>query len=257
MYAKCISEEEYHASKRPLLQRLALQGAEIEARDVIVGAQKQTSNDGWSEIDLKDEKWLGNQECKSNSKVKRTRGAPSVFGLVSSDKNGKVKENDANNRSYNTANHSEINGGSDGFKSILMEESFPSAASVMDEKKSGGGKGRKQREQEGGGGGSGLNQAEGREKLRPGKRAWVFDGFKKWRRNDSKDEVAAFSSSVDERPDEEGYGGKLVRNPVGEGPDTRQIKRKLHPNGAPTDFFVDKVSNSYYHVLQLIHSSLA
>lgn len=240
VYAKCISEEEYHASKRPLLQRLAIQGAEIDARDVIVGAQKQTSNEEWSEIDLKDEKWLGNQECmltsKSNSKVKKMRGAASVFGFVSPDKNGKLKENDARNASsssYSTANH----GGSDGFNSILMEESLPSAASVMDEKQSIGGKGRKPP----GGGGSGLNQAEGREKVRPGKRGWVFDGFKKWRRSDSKDEIAPFSSSVDDKPDEEGYDGKLVPNPVGEGADTRQIKRKLHPNGAPTDFFVDKV----------------
>ncbi|KAK6131862.1 hypothetical protein DH2020_034385 [Rehmannia glutinosa] len=29
LHAKCISEDEYHASKRPLLQRLAVQGAKI------------------------------------------------------------------------------------------------------------------------------------------------------------------------------------------------------------------------------------
>ncbi|CAL9155299.1 unnamed protein product [Musa hybrid cultivar] len=35
-YAKCISAEEYHSSKRPLLQRLAVQGVELDCRDVIV-----------------------------------------------------------------------------------------------------------------------------------------------------------------------------------------------------------------------------
>ncbi|KAH9297201.1 hypothetical protein KI387_028883, partial [Taxus chinensis] len=35
-YAKCISEEDYHLSKRPLLLRLAVQGAEIDSRDVLL-----------------------------------------------------------------------------------------------------------------------------------------------------------------------------------------------------------------------------
>lgn len=52
LYAKCISEEEYHSSKRPLLQRLAVQGGEIEARNVIVGSRKDDDEE-WSVIDLK------------------------------------------------------------------------------------------------------------------------------------------------------------------------------------------------------------
>ncbi|VFQ87991.1 unnamed protein product [Cuscuta campestris] len=53
LYAKCISEEEYHWSKRPLLQRLAVQGGEIEARNVILGSKKDSIPDEeWSVIDL-------------------------------------------------------------------------------------------------------------------------------------------------------------------------------------------------------------
>ncbi|KAH6772379.1 hypothetical protein C2S51_010783 [Perilla frutescens var. frutescens] len=243
VYAKCISEEEYHASKRPLLQRLAVQGAEIEARDVIVGAHKEASNDEWSEIDLKDDSQEYISTSKSRSTVKRMRGAASLLGYVSSDRNGKLKEKGANSAS-SKSNPSEVgwctqnpfwNGKSDerenGFESILMEESLQSV----------GEKGRKtplraafRREED-------QNPAEEKEKVKLGKRGgWVFDGFKKWRKNESRDEIARFSS-VDEESDEACYDGKLVRNPVGEGPDTRQIKRKLHPNGAPTDFFVDKV----------------
>ncbi|GLJ43258.1 hypothetical protein SUGI_0898170 [Cryptomeria japonica] len=35
-YSKCISEEDYHLSKKPLLLRLAVQGAEIDSRDVLL-----------------------------------------------------------------------------------------------------------------------------------------------------------------------------------------------------------------------------
>ncbi|XP_047944239.1 uncharacterized protein LOC125190868 [Salvia hispanica] len=243
LYAKCISEEEYHASKRPLLQRLAVQGAEIEARNVIVGVlHKETTNDEWSEIDLKDDKGSANQQVISASKgglrVKRMKGVASVLGLASLDKHGKLKENDAVNAGCSS--RSDERG--DGFKSILMEESSPSP--VVDERKrSVSGKVKKatlraalQREEEGSGS-CGLHEAKGKEKVKLGKRVWGFDGLKKWRRIEPRHEIAQFSS-VDE---EEGYGGKLVPNPVGEGPDTRQIKKKLHPNGAPADFFVDKV----------------
>ncbi|XP_042000851.1 uncharacterized protein LOC121750390 isoform X1 [Salvia splendens] len=166
------------------------------------------------------------------------KGVASVLGLASSDKRGKLKENNA--VSAGCSSSSDERG--DGFKSILMEESSPSP--VVDERKrSVSGKVKKatlraalQREGEGSCS-CGLHEAEGKEKVKLGKRVWGFDGLKKWRRNETKHEIAQFSS-VDE---EEGYGGKLVPNPVGEGPDTRQIKRKLHPNGAPADFFVDKV----------------
>ncbi|KAL8502617.1 hypothetical protein ACS0TY_021668 [Phlomoides rotata] len=247
LYGKCISEEEYHASKRPLLQRLAVQGAEIDARDVIVGAHKEPSNEEWSVIDLKDDKCLPNHNVstlknisKESSAVKRMKGAVSVFSFVSSDKKAKLKENDVDNARYHNA--SERGSGSN---SILMEESLPPPLCVMTEKQSLGDKTKKmpfrtiyQTVQEGGSGVGVDTRDKG--KVKQGKRAWVIDGLKKWRRNDSEDETALFSSR-DEKLEEESYAGRLIANPVGEGPDTRQIKRKLHPNGAPTDFFIDKV----------------
>lgn len=206
-------------------------------RNVIVGGKKEASNDEWSEIDLKDEdrEFVSTSKSisKGSSAVKRMKGAASVFGFVSSDKSEELKEDEVDNRF--------LNGGSDergnGLKSILMEESLQSPACVVGEKKNGGGKGMK----------ATLRAAmeREREKVKLGKRGWGFNGFKKWRKNESKDGEIAPSSSP-----EESYGGKLVSNPVGEGPDTRQIKRKLHPNGAPTDFFVDKVSD-LYHFLQV------
>lgn len=100
LYAKCISEDEYHSSKRPLLQRLAVQGAEIEARDVIVVAQKERSDEEWSVVDLKDEKCLLSK-ANSNLKIKLRQGsamkqikgaASSVLGFGSSNKRGKYSQ---------------------------------------------------------------------------------------------------------------------------------------------------------------------
>ncbi|KAL0315456.1 UNVERIFIED_CONTAM: hypothetical protein Sradi_5423800 [Sesamum radiatum] len=267
LYAKCISEEEYHASKRPLLQRLAVQGAEIEARDVIVRAHTEISDEEWSVIDLKDEKSLVNQEMlasrnrsKEGSTVKKMKAAASAFGFISPDKNGKSKErndvysadtrglgmNDPNVLSTVCSRLHEKE--SDSKPSLLMVESLPSESVMAAEKQSLNNKGKRkpfqilfQREPEGrASGGNHIGQeSENKENMKSGKKAWVFDGLKKWKKNDTKDEIDP--SSLNEQSDGASYGGKLVANPVGEGPDTKQIKRKLHPNGAPTDFFVDKV----------------
>ncbi|KAL0427398.1 UNVERIFIED_CONTAM: hypothetical protein Slati_2914600 [Sesamum latifolium] len=266
LYAKCISEEEYHASKRPLLQRLAVQGAEIEARDVIVKAHTEISDEEWSVIDLKDEKGLVNQEMlasrnrsKEGSTVKKMKAAVSAFGFVSTDKNGKSKEKndvytaDARGLGMNDRNvfstmcsrlHEKE---SDSKPSLLMVESLPSEFVMAAEKQSLNNKGKRkpfqilvQREPEGRADGNHIGlESENKENMKSGKKAWIFDGFKKWKKNDTKDEID--SSFLNEQSDGASYGGKLVANPVGEGPDTKQIKRKLHPNGAPTDFFVDKV----------------
>ncbi|KAJ8562248.1 hypothetical protein K7X08_011539 [Anisodus acutangulus] len=245
LYAKCISEEEYHSSKRPLLQRLAVQGAEIETKHVIVGSKKECTDDEWSVIDLKDEKsYLGKEISSSSSKnkekqtsaLKQIKGAASVFGFA---KNGMLKEERgilnpvSENRSlseinelgvstenpfWNTKNDSET-------KSVLMVESMPNEPMKVKKHKKPF-KGHAEPESEG-------------KSSKSGKKQWGFDGFKKWKKNDSEDETAPLS--LNEKSDGGGsYLGQLVAEPVGEGPDTK-IKRKLHPNGAPSDFFVDKV----------------
>ncbi|MED6209462.1 hypothetical protein PIB30_054882 [Stylosanthes scabra] len=97
-YAKCISEEEYHSSKRPLLQRLVVQGAHIEARDVIVAKSKDkedhkemNSDEEWSVIDLKNNKDKDSiVSSKNKSTRKHIKGAAAlVFGFGSSHKHGK------------------------------------------------------------------------------------------------------------------------------------------------------------------------
>ncbi|CAI9783099.1 unnamed protein product [Fraxinus pennsylvanica] len=270
-YAKCISEDEYHASKRPLLQRLAIQGAEIEARDFIVGTQKEALNEEWSVIDLKDEKvsqeyLMSKNKSKPGSTVKQIKGVASAFGFVSPIKNCKLKEgkDDKNLRpvpfdqNVSTASfirnevglstenpfwNSSLNEKESETKSILMAESLP-ADSVKIDKRRSGDKPKKKSfktlfQREGRGNGDHNPEPDENEKMKSGRKQWGFDGFKKWKKNDSEDETVPLS--VSEKSDGESYTGRLIMNPAAEGPDTKQIKRKLHPDGAPTDFFVDKV----------------
>ncbi|KAF5742047.1 hypothetical protein HS088_TW09G00086 [Tripterygium wilfordii] len=267
LYAKCITEEEYHSSKRPLLQRLAVQGAEIEARDVVVGGRKDPkdiSEEEWSVIDLRDEKCLVNKEnlhsktkSKNSSAIKQIKGAASGFGFSSSHKIGKNREEKSifetiDSKFSSTENpfwDTHLKDKESETKSILMPESSP--MEIMKESGSTDRAKRKpfktlfQREQregqgDGGGGGSGTRNDEKAPKS--AKKQWGFDGFKKWKKNDSEDETAPLPLNC-ERSDGDAYPDscKLVSSPVGEGPDTKQIKRKLLSDGSPSDFFIDKV----------------
>ncbi|XP_073132473.1 uncharacterized protein [Henckelia pumila] len=271
LYAQCISEEEYHASKRPLLQRLAIQGAEIEAKDVIVGgSQKEASNDDWSVIDLKDEKQCERLTSRNNPKVessiKQRKGVASALAFVSPNKSVRFKDDTSDIGGDNIRPAEQQRAGNFNFprnelaissenpfwnghldekesktKSILMVESSPA--------RSGGDKVKKkpfrvlfQREpKEVYGGDSSENGSvlEGKDKVTSKKKSWGFDGFRKWKKNDTEDETAPLSLS--EKSDGVSYTEQLVANPAGEGPDTKKMKRKLHPNGVPTDFFIDKV----------------
>ncbi|MED6206127.1 hypothetical protein PIB30_023990 [Stylosanthes scabra] len=229
LYAKCISEEEYHSSKRPLLQRLAVQGAHIEARDVIVAKSKDkedhkemNSEEEWSVIDLKDDKDKDSTvSSKNKSARKHIKGAAaSVFGFGSSHKHGK-----------NGMEKSIFELSSDPTKgsSILMEESGPPGpfkGSNATEKLK-----RKpfgtlfQREpKEGHGGGGEADQTS----WRSVKKQWGFEGFKKWKRSELDDE-------------NEREASRHLGRAIGEGPDTKLIKKKLHADGSPSDFFIDKV----------------
>lgn len=255
LYAKCISEEEYHSSKRPLLQRLAVQGAEIEARDVIVANSKEVkenSEEEWSVIDLKDEKKensCSRTKVKNNSSaMKQIKGAASVFGFASSHKKYREEKSifdleaqlSVHNRNdvmlcskenpfWNKGKDSEM-------QSILMQETMPNELCSNKRKPFRTLFHRDQKE-------SGENVADVEEKgsSKSVKKQWGFEGFKKWKKNDSDDETAPLP--LNEKSDSEAYLGscKLVSSPVGEGPNTREIKKKLHSNGSSSDFFIDKV----------------
>lgn len=264
-----------------MLQRLAVQGAEIEARDVIVGAPKGKSDEEWSAIDLKDEQCLISKESlnsksksKNGSAIKQIKGAASVFGFVSSQKNGKLKEDKGvhdlgkeqfgpidPNFTSSASSKNELGLSQENpfwnchvrekeseTRSILMSSENLPQETAKAEKQSGGDKVRKkpfrtlfQRDGQGGGGENGSASEEREPKS--GKKQWGFDGFKKWKKSDSEDETAPLS--LNEKSDGENYLGKLVVSPIGEGPDTKQIKKKLHSDGSPSDFFVDKVSSIF------------
>ncbi|KAJ8560787.1 hypothetical protein K7X08_022647 [Anisodus acutangulus] len=197
LYAKCISEEEHHSSKR--MKNLIL-------------AKKIRE--------------------KQNSALKQIKGAASVFGFA---KHGKIKEERgilnpvSENRSlsernelgvstenpfWNTKNDSET-------KSILMVESLPKPMKVKKQKKPFKGLfgvGDQHRPEP---------ESEGKSSKSGKKLTWGFDGFKKWKKNDSEDETAPLS--LNEKSDGGGtYLGQLVAEPVGGGgPDTKQIKRSF------------------------------
>lgn len=281
MYANCISADEYHSSKRPLLQRLAVQGVEIEARDVVVaGPQKdprETTEEEWSVIDLKDEQCLLSKEksksktkSKQSSAMKQIKGAASVLSFVSPYKPGKIREeksifdisDSAFPSSTSSTKHEVGNLGEDPLwnihlkgkesetRSILLPESMPPEPL---KEPSGTKKAKRKpfrtlfhREQrEGHGGGSDQVHGSNCEEtgMKSAKKQWGFDGFKKWNKGDSEDETAPLHLNERSDSEENSWPSRLVASPLGEGPDTKLIKRKLHKDGSPSDFFIDKVSN--------------
>ncbi|KAG1363993.1 hypothetical protein COCNU_11G008200 [Cocos nucifera] len=248
-YAKCISAEEYHSSKRPLLQRLAVQGAEINCRDVIVGAPGMSTEE-WSVIELRDE-----EPTMTTEKTKHKTPVKSFISNVASPYKswrGKGKEN-SKNPNTNVMDSSKVsmenpfwekteNGNK---SSILMPESSPLVAPVKSEPAK-----RKpfhalfQREQ--------REENENKEPSIPKpeekvpkswKKQWGFDGFKKWKRSDSGDESTTPYLPPGERSDDASpIPCALVASPIGEGPDAKRIKKMVHSDGSASNFSIDKVS---------------
>ncbi|XP_057968336.1 uncharacterized protein LOC131157898 [Malania oleifera] len=270
LYAKCISGDEYHSSKRPLLQRLAVQGVEIEARDITLAKPTESSEEEWSVIDLRDEQCLLNKDSshskpksKQGSAVKQIKGATSVLNFVSSYKLGKNKEgkevNEPNTKHFrpireNICSSSATNPFWDSHlkdkeietRSILMPESLPPEPIKVENESAEKVKKKPirtlfQREQRDGNGVGGYGPNSENTPPKSAKKQWGFDGFKKWKRSNREDEEAPLPLS--ERSDNKTFSEscQLVESPMGEGPDTKQIKRKLHPDGSASDFFIDKV----------------
>ncbi|PKA55839.1 hypothetical protein AXF42_Ash018746 [Apostasia shenzhenica] len=183
LYAKCISVEEYHSSKRPLLSRLASQGVEIDCKDVIVGTPpllKNTGDDEWTDIDLSDQK-------PSNNSVKAKEKAPTKHFW-----RGKGKKDKETNNSI----------------TVLMPESSPINSRKFSR--------------------VGLAQEgeERAEKKTSKKKAWGFDGFKKWKRSCEEDESTKPYLPPGERSDE--------------GPNAKRIKKRMHfDHGSASDFFTN------------------
>ncbi|KMT03593.1 hypothetical protein BVRB_8g192660 [Beta vulgaris subsp. vulgaris] len=283
LYAKCISAEDYHASKRPLLQRLAVQGAELEARDVIVGGQKQpekSEEEEWSVIDLKDEQSLINKDNSSSnnkskhgvSAVKHIKDAASVFGFGSFQKLGKTKEQksifDLPAASSNqfpvdnaSSNHNQTPDDNPFWndthkesesetKSIFMSDiSLTSSDSDKfgEEQCHGVEKGKR-------GAFRALFQGDKSDEreAKLAKKQWGFDGLKKWKRsNVEDDESETIPMPLSERSTD--VGGVYMQ-----GPDTKQIRRKLISDGSSSGFYIDKVvGNNIKKELSRIQSELS
>ncbi|KAH6818487.1 hypothetical protein C2S51_002090 [Perilla frutescens var. frutescens] len=272
LYANCISEDEYHASKRPLLQRLAVQGAEIKETDVTVrGAYNKISNEEWSVIDLKvnSESMRSMNKAKEGSTSKKPKGAASsVLAFVSPNKYGKLKEgkdasdSDSKNvrpqdRTVSTASfagnellsstenpfwNGRLNERESESKSILLMESLPEVA-IASDKQIGSEKGKRkpfralfQRDQkEEHDDDQGLDNKENGKLV---KKTWGFDGFKKWKKTNVGEETTPLS--LNEKSDDASYTGGIAAKTTGMEPETKKIRKKLHPNGSPAEFVLDE-----------------
>ena len=246
-----------------MIQRLAVQGAEIQARDVIVASQKDNSEEEWSVIDLRDEQCLLNKETSnSNSKnkskhgsaIKQIKGVASALSFATPHKNVKNREEQSIiGPASEHSGHNELGLSRENpfwnihlkekeseTRSILMPESIPVETTKVE--KGGADKTKKKVfrtlfQKEGS-----ENAPESEEKVsKSGKKQWGFEGLKKWKKSNWEDEATPLPLS--ERSDTGSYSGpcQLVTSPIGEGPDTKQIKRKIHSNGSSSDFFIDKV----------------
>ncbi|XP_047308964.1 MATH and LRR domain-containing protein PFE0570w-like [Impatiens glandulifera] len=196
LYAKCISEDEYHSFKKPLLQRIAVQGAQIETGNV------ESSDGEWSIIDLKDESCLLNSN-KSNSNS-NPKSAASLFGFKSKDA---VSKNELGLSKENPFWNIDISEKESKNGSILMAQSSPPPEKMSERQK--------------------------------GKQKSFKTMFQKWKMSDSEDETAPLPLS--EKSDSPAFSHTNKLGPLFVGPDTKQIKMKLHSNGSSSDFFVDKV----------------
>ncbi|KAK1268659.1 hypothetical protein QJS04_geneDACA005343 [Acorus gramineus] len=233
LYAKCISENEYHSSKRPLLQRLAVQGAEIECRDVIVAGPMMADQpeEEWSVIELKDEDCIDDKE--SQSKARRRSPMKKIKSAISFYKSEKGRsKNDTMNRPSLDASNT---------NSILMNHCSPpppiktDREEGMEKVKRKGFQSLIHREVKDGksSGGDSVSNS--------GKKQWGFDGFKKWKKSSEDESTTPYLPPGERSDDASSVPCMLVASPIGEGPDTKRIKKVIHPDGSSSDFFLDKV----------------
>ncbi|XP_008802016.1 uncharacterized protein LOC103715981 [Phoenix dactylifera] len=252
-YAKCITAEEYHSSKRPLLQRLAVQGAEIDCRDVIVGTPATTtsSEEEWTVIELGDRE----PTTMTTEKAKHKTSIRSFIGKAASPYKswrGKGKENSANFYGNQNGNKQ---------SSILAAESSPlvPVKSETTRRKPFHALFQKEQRDENESKDPSIPRPEERVPKYSKKKQWGLDGIKKWKRNNAEEESATPYLPPGERTDDDSSSVPcmLVASPIGEGPDTKRMKKKMHSDGSTSDFFIDKVlGENIKKELTLIQSEL-
>lgn len=328
LYANCISEEDYHMSKRPLLLRLAVQGAEIDSRDVLLGGRPSVcppvtvrtepitmqpepessinQETEWSVVEFKEDQTLlknfpvssTEDHSKQKSPMKQVIGAISRLTL-SPYKGGKSK--DKNPSVILPQSDFQISQEScpirnpptlpmqEGYKvpslyinptESFKENPFWQVAGLIDapeqtEKKTSEEtallgkpsapvhkrgatrakvkkafnqlflKGQRDHSKESEPElpyASHLSDSDSDNddlQLKKVKKPWGMDLFKSSKKMDTNEDTAYLP--LNGSSEEPLSPSKLVQNPIGEGPNTKKIKKKLHSNGAATDFFIDKV----------------
>lgn len=329
LYANCISEEDYHMSKRPLLLRLAVQGAEIDSRDVLLGGRpslcppitvstepitmqpepessiKQETD--WSVVEFKEDQTLlknfpvrsTEDHSKQKSPMKQVIGAISRLSL-SPYKGGNSKDKHPSvivpqSTDFQSSKESCLVRNpptlpmQDGYKvptlyinptESFKENPFWQVAGLIDfpeqsEKKTSEEsallgqplapvhkrgatrtkvkkafnqllhKVQRDRSKEGEPEvpySSHLSDSDSDnddQQLKKVKKPWGMDLFKSSKKTNTEEEMAYLP--LNGSTEEALSPSKLVLNPIGEGPNTKKIKKKLHSNGAATDFFIDKV----------------
>lgn len=227
--------------------RLAVQGGEIEGRDVIIAGSKDTKQDSeeeWSEIDLKDEQCLVNKENSNSKKTSKqarkqvVKGATSVFGFGSSYKPSKNSTERSIFNSPSLHKHSaqsKMSSPSIYAQSELRHSKennpFWDGPEKMKRKPFRALFHRDKNKKEGNGGGDGLEAAE-----KSANKQWGFDGLRKWKKSDADDDTVPLS--LNERSDSVAYLPSYQLSstiPYGE----LSMKNKLHSGLSPSDFSMD------------------
>lgn len=329
LYANCISEEDYHMSKRPLLLRLAVQGAEIDSRDVLLGGRPSVcppvtvrtepitmqpepessinQETEWSVVEFKEDQTLlknfpvssTEDHSKQKSPMKQVIGAISRLTLSpykggkSKDKNPSVIVPQSTDFQISQESCPIRNPPTlpmqEGYKvpslyinptESFKENPFWQVAGLIDapeqtEKKTSEEtallgqpsapvhkrgatrakvkkafnqlflKGQRDHSKESEPElpyASHLSDSDSDNddlQLKKVKKPWGMDLFKSSKKMDTNEETAYLP--LNGSSEEALSPSKLVQNPIGEGPNTKKIKKKLHSNGAATDFFIDKV----------------
>ncbi|XP_047182904.1 uncharacterized protein LOC124849085 [Vigna umbellata] len=235
LHAKCISEGECQSSRRPLLVRLAVQGGEIEGREVISAGltdTRENPEEEWSDIDLKDDQCLMNKENSNSKKTSKQprkqvmKGATSVLSFGSPFKPGK---NSMEKSIFNSptlhmhSTQSKVSSPSIFTQSELRHpkenKPFGDGSEKMKRKPFRALFHRDKNKKEGHGGGA--------------KNQWGFDGLRKGKKSDTDDDTVPLS--LNERSDSEAY----FYQHFSRAHDEVSLINKLQPDQSPSVFSVD------------------
>ncbi|KAG0494011.1 hypothetical protein HPP92_005005 [Vanilla planifolia] len=226
-YAKCISLEEYHSSKRPLLQRLAAQGVEINSRDVIVGTPLMNqSEEEWTDIDLNDQE---PQKVVEKGKVK----TPLKFFWI-----GKANKEGSNPK--------EKDGNKENSRRLMPQTSslFPATNPERAKRKPFSSLLQKAQQDQQDENWNPAQDDDAREE-KSLKKQWGFERFKKWKRSSCEDESTKLYLPQGERSDTVIMKHcSLEGSLIGEEADTKKTQKMIHSNEFSSNFYINQGASS-------------